>query len=67
MSGAVVKFHYPTHTLAELQGLGLGEQLFLPPTLDKTPPPSSPPCPPPSPPCPPPTSGSDEDEILLGA
>ena len=69
MSGAEVKFHYPTHTLAELQGLGLGEQLFLPPTLGQTPPapPSSPACPPPSPLCPPPTSGYDEDEMLLGA
>ena len=69
MSGAVVKFHYPTLTLVQLQGLGLGEQLFLPPTQGQTSPapPSSPPCPPPSPPCPPPSRGYDEDEMVLGA
>ena len=63
-AGAVVEFCYPTHTLAQLQGLGLGEHLFLPPTLGQitTAPPPSPPCPPTVPP-----HGYDGEEMLLGA
>ena len=64
-SGAVVEFLYPTHTLAQLQALGLGEQLFLPPTQGQTPPApphSTPPCSPSVPP-----HGYDDEEMLLGA